>query len=94
VLIEAMAMERPVVSTNCDGVLDIVVDGTTGVSVPPRNPKEFAAGLERLLLDSSLRERMGRAGRQRVMHMFNQSTRIERLEEIYREVLLEGERRR
>jgi glycosyltransferase involved in cell wall biosynthesis len=94
VLIEAMAMERPVVSTNCDGVLDIVVDGTTGVSVPPRSPKEFAAGLARLLLDSSLRERMGRAGRQRVMHMFNQSTRIERLEEIYREVLLERERRR
>jgi glycosyltransferase involved in cell wall biosynthesis len=93
VLIEAMAMERPVVSTNCDGVLDIVVDGTTGVSVPPRNPGKFAAGLARLIVDPSLRERMGRAGRHRVQQMFNQSTRIERLEEIYQEVLLEGERR-
>jgi len=34
VLIEAMAMELPVVSTNCDGVLDIVVDGKTGLEVP------------------------------------------------------------
>ena len=46
VLIEAMAMERPVVSTNCDGVLDIVVDGVTGLTVPPKDPVRLAAAIE------------------------------------------------
>jgi glycosyltransferase involved in cell wall biosynthesis len=93
VLIEAMAMERAVVSTNCDGVLDIVVDGETGVTAPSKDPVRFAAGLDRLIRDPSLRQRMGSAGRRRVAEMFNQSIQIKRLEGIYREVLREkGER--
>lgn len=87
VLIEAMAMERPVVSTNCDGVLDIVVNEQTGLYVHPRNAAELANALVRLIDDASLRERLGKAGRKRVMELFDQRMQIDRLERIYHDVL-------
>ena len=89
VLIEAMAMERPVVSTDCDGVLDIVENGVTGVYVRPREAASLARGLETLIADPPLRARMGTAGRERVLRMFDQQKRMERLEAIYGEVLRE-----
>ena len=87
VLIEAMAMERPVVSTNCDGVLDIVVDGVTGLTVPPKDPVALAAAVERMLADGTLRDRSGKAGRQRVLELFDQEKQIDRLESIYAELI-------
>lgn len=89
VLIEAMAMERAVVSTNCDGVLDIVVDGVTGLYVPPRNAGELARALLRLIDDEDLRVSMGKAGRERVLQLFDQTRQIGQIEEIYHEVLRE-----
>lgn len=76
-------MERPVVSTNCDGVLDIVVDGETGILVRPKKPEELAAGLERLMRDADLRLSMGREGRKRVLTHFDQERQTDRLEAIY-----------
>ena len=87
VLIEAMAMERPVVSTNCDGVLDIVVDGETGLFVSPGNAGELAAALCRFIDDPNLRETCGAAGRLRVLDHFDRRMQMERLETIYAEVL-------
>jgi glycosyltransferase involved in cell wall biosynthesis len=89
VLIEAMAMELPVVSTNCDGVLDIVVNGETGLFVHPRNGQELAAALLRLIDDPAARHRMGRAGRRRVLELFDQQKQVEKLVEIYADVVAE-----
>jgi glycosyltransferase involved in cell wall biosynthesis len=89
VLIEAMAMELPVVSTNCDGVLDIVVEEETGLYVPPRNSTELASALLRLIDDPDLRRRLGVAGRKRVLESFDRRNQIDRLENIYAEVLAE-----
>jgi glycosyltransferase involved in cell wall biosynthesis len=85
-LIEAMAMERPVVSTNCDGVLDIVVDGETGLYVNPGNARELADAIDRLIKDPVLRDRMGKAGRTRVEKLFNQRTQIRKIETLYYEL--------
>lgn len=87
VLIEAMAMERPVVSTNCDGVLDIVVDGRTGLYVQPRRADELAVALMKLIADPLLRDQMGKAGRKRVEELFDQRKQISTLEGIYEELL-------
>jgi glycosyltransferase involved in cell wall biosynthesis len=87
VLIEAMAMERPVVSTNCDGVVDIVVDGLTGLTVPPKDPVALAAAVEKMLADGALRERSGKAGRRRVLELFDQEKQIDRLESLYAELM-------
>jgi glycosyltransferase involved in cell wall biosynthesis len=86
-LIEAMAMERAVVSTNCDGVLDIMVDGETGLMVPPRDPAALAEALARLVEDPPLRQRFGAAARRRICAMFDQERQIDRLEGIYAELL-------
>ena len=80
-------MERPVVSSNCDGVLDIMVNGETGLMVPPRNAPALADALAKLLEDPALRARMGAAARHRVITLFDQQRQVDRLEEIYRSVL-------
>ena len=68
--IEAMAHARPVVASAVGGLLDLVVDGETGVFVPPRDVGALRAALERLLADPELRDRLGEAGRERVRRHF------------------------
>ena len=67
---EAMAAGRPVVASAVGGLLDLVVDGETGLLVPPRNVGALRAALERLLGDAELRARMGAAGRERIREHF------------------------
>jgi glycosyltransferase involved in cell wall biosynthesis len=69
--LEAMAHARPVVATNVGGLRDLVVDGETGIVVPPRDPPALRAALERLLADRELRHRLGAAGRERARRHFS-----------------------
>jgi glycosyltransferase involved in cell wall biosynthesis len=69
--LEAMAHARPVVATDVGGLRDLVVDGETGIVVPPRDPAALRAGLERLLADPELRRRLGAAGRERAQERFS-----------------------
>jgi glycosyltransferase involved in cell wall biosynthesis len=62
---EAMAHARPVVASAVGGLLDLVVDGETGMLVPPRDAEALRAALERLLADRELRARLGTAARRR-----------------------------
>jgi glycosyltransferase involved in cell wall biosynthesis len=68
---EAMAHGRPVVAAAVGGLRDLVVDGATGVLVPPRDPAALRAALERLLGDADLRGRLGEAGRERARKSFS-----------------------
>jgi glycosyltransferase involved in cell wall biosynthesis len=67
---EAMAHGRPVVASAVGGLLDLVVDGETGVLVEPRDVAALRAALERLLGDAEMRSRMGQAGRERIREHF------------------------
>jgi glycosyltransferase involved in cell wall biosynthesis len=69
--LEAMAHGRPVVATGVGGLRDLVVDGETGLFVPPRDPAALRAALERLLADRALRLRLGAAGRERARQHFS-----------------------
>jgi colanic acid/amylovoran biosynthesis glycosyltransferase len=69
--LEAMAHGRPVVATRVGGLLDLVVDGKTGIVVPPRDPAALRSALERLLADAELRHRLGTAGRDRARTHFS-----------------------
>jgi glycosyltransferase involved in cell wall biosynthesis len=65
VAVEAMACGVPVVASAVGGLVDSVVDGVTGVHVPPRRPDEVARALNLLLRDARLRRLFGAAGAER-----------------------------
>jgi glycosyltransferase involved in cell wall biosynthesis len=66
VIVEAMAMGTPVVSTDCPhGPAEIIKDGQTGLLVPTQDPDALAAALQRLIDDPNLRRRLGLAGQTR-----------------------------
>ena len=71
VLIEAMAMQLPVISTLSGGIAEIVEDGVSGLLVPPQDPAALAAALIRLIEDPSLCEQLGRHARARVEERFD-----------------------
>jgi glycosyltransferase involved in cell wall biosynthesis len=71
-IIEAMATGLPVVATDIRGCREEVVDGETGILVPPRDHYALAGAILKILSDRGLSARMGRAGRQRVLDRFDE----------------------
>jgi len=82
--LEAEAMEVPVVASNVHGIPDVVVDGETGLLVPPRDRQALASALERLLSDSDLRRRLGQAGRAFVAEHYSWEENTAQMEALYR----------
>lgn len=64
VVMEAMALEKPIVATGVDGVNELVTDGETGVLVPPGDSAALRRGIETLLEDRALARQLGRAAAQ------------------------------
>lgn len=70
-IVEAMATEVPVVATRGGGITEIIEDGKTGVLVERGNAAELAKAILTLLQDDQLREKMGKAARQRAVEYFS-----------------------
>lgn len=87
-LIEAAATEKPVIATRVDGTPEIVVDGETGLLVPPRNPTGLAEAVIKILKDDNRRRLMGRQGRIHVMEMFDFQHQLEKTTQLYNELVL------
>ena len=83
VVIEGMAMERPVVATRGGGPIDIVADGETGFLVEMGESDEMAEKLLTLLKDEKLSSDMGRKGRARVELMFCKERYARQVEKVY-----------
>ena len=79
VLLEAGAMELPVVASRTAGVSELVEDRLHGRLVPPDDPAALAATLAALMCDPAARLRLGRAGRRRVLEQFAAEPGIDRL---------------
>jgi glycosyltransferase involved in cell wall biosynthesis len=86
---QAMAMGLAVVATDVGSVSDALVDGETGILIPPRDPGAIADAIVRLLQDGELRSRMGAAGRRRVVQHMSMEATMSRTIELY-EALLDG----
>jgi len=86
---EAMALGKPVIGSSAGGNPELVVDGESGLLVPPRDPRALAAALRRLLTDGPLRERLALAGHERVAKSFSSEVRLDRIEALYARLLAE-----
>ena len=86
-LLEASASARPVVTTDVPGCRDAVADGESGMLIPVHAPERLARALESLLTQPELCERMGRAGRERMLRGFSHRMVVERTLDCYRKLL-------
>ena len=89
--LEAAAMELPVVTTLASGCVDSVQDGVTGTLVPPGDAKALGEAITRYLKDPGLRERHGRAGRERVVRDFRPDVIWEAVYQEYANLLKEND---
>jgi glycosyltransferase involved in cell wall biosynthesis len=85
-LLDAMACSKPIVATTAGGMPEVVVDGDTGVLVPPRDHHAMAGAIIRLLADESLRAQMGTAGLRRVSERFSLERMIDGTVAVYARV--------
>lgn len=90
-LLEAMAMGKPVVASAVGGVPELVLDGRTGLLVPPADPGALATAIRRLVEDPRAARQMGEAGRERARMSFSREAFLKGHRELYGELLrLEG----
>jgi glycosyltransferase involved in cell wall biosynthesis len=83
VLVEAMAMELPVVSTEISGIPELIEDGVNGLLIPQRDPEALAQAIGQLLNDRELRQAFGRAAREKVCRSFDAKQNILTLKQLF-----------
>lgn len=87
VVMEAMALNLPVIATRIGGSTDQVEDGVTGFLVPPANAESIAANVEKLIRDAGLRHQMADAGKRRIASEFDLGRTVKRIEAMYSALL-------
>ena len=87
VILEAMAMAKPVVASRVGGIPDLVEDGRNGFLVQPGDAKALAAAIKRLLIDKELAGEMGSRGRKMVDEKFSSDIMVRSIDEVYRHLL-------
>ncbi len=85
-ILEAMAMELPVVATDIRGCREAVIHNQTGLIVPPKNSEKLAEALGTILKNDRLKQDFGKAGRKRVEAEYDERFVFKRLAQYYREM--------
>jgi glycosyltransferase involved in cell wall biosynthesis len=85
-ILEAMAMNLPVVATNIRGCREAVIHGKTGLIVPPQDSEKLAEALTEILSQSELRQAYGKAARERVETEYDEELVFQRLIKYYQEL--------
>ncbi len=94
-LLEAAAAGRPMVAVDGPGLREVVLDGETGLLVPPRDAQALADALEALVKDGALRRRLGQAARARAERNFGDDTVVAATMVLYRDLIApQGEAKR
>lgn len=83
VLLEAMALGTPCVSTDVTGIPELLVDEISGLQVPQQAPSLLADALQRLLGDTALRQRLARGARHRIEQNFDIHRNVEVLQDFF-----------
>ena len=87
VLLEAMAVGKPIIATNVGGVKEIVEDDNTGILVPPADPKAMGDAIVKLMNNKEKTMKMGMNGRRRAESFFNVDLMLIKYERLYQELL-------
>lgn len=85
---ESLAMAKPVVATNVGGNPELIINGQTGLIVPPGEPELLARAIVRLLRNRELAARLGQNGLELVRQKFLNSVRCDRIEQLYRDLAI------
>lgn len=89
VLIEAMAARKPVIATNVGGVPEVIINGTTGILVPPKDPEAFSSAIIKLYNNPDISLEMGSAGYSRAKNFFDIGTTVRKFEDLYSKLIRE-----
>ncbi len=87
VIIEAMAMKKPVIATKAGGVPELIEDQVSGFLIPPSDAAAMSSAIEKLLQDEKLAVSMGEVGRRRVEEFFDIRLNAARVQEAYEKLL-------
>ena len=87
-IIEAMMSGLPVVATRVGGIPELVDDGVNGYLVPSRDVNALAKAIRKLVSDVELRERMGKAGREKAIEKFTLDKMLSKIAQVYEDVLI------
>ncbi len=87
IILEAMAMAKPIVATNIDGITEQITDGVNGILIPPKDPSALAKSVVRVLNDKELARTMGLAAREKVKQEFSVEKMVAKTEKIYLSLL-------
>lgn len=88
VVLEAMALGKPIIATNVGGVSEIVDDKINGLLVPPENANVLSKAIVDLLSDREKMKKMGIAGQKKIIRCFDISLNIKKIEGCYQRLLL------
>lgn len=89
VLLEAMLLSKPTIGTDVAGINEVIVDGQTGLLVPPRNPTALSEAIVSLILEPARREQMGQAGHLRVTSEFSLEKQVLETAALYEKLVQE-----
>jgi colanic acid/amylovoran biosynthesis glycosyltransferase len=94
VLKEAMASGIPVISTRHAGIPELIQHGKSGYLVPEKDKKALAKHIRKLIRRSHRWEKMGKAGRKRVVKFYNQKKQVRKLENLYKRIYKQARRKK
>lgn len=87
-LLEAMAVKCPIVATDVGGVPEVILDGVTGILVPPKDPAQLAKGILKLIKDPQLSARLAESGYQRLKTLFDIQNTVSKMELLYSDLVI------
>ncbi len=89
VLLEGMAMAKPIVATRIDGITEVMENGETGLLVPAKNPHELAEAMKEILKNKTKAGLLSQNARKIVEKKFSVKKMVEQTEQVYEKLLAE-----
>lgn len=86
VILEAMALEKPIIATNGGGIPEIIINEQTGLLVPMNNSEEMASAMMFYLNNQNEAKRIGQNGKERLLNEFSIKKMVDGVESVYNEV--------